>query len=186
VVDLTLVLFGHIWSDLRCFRLNFQMLFADLYGISIGVWFMFLLVNGGRPLYLFEYLVFSRSERTLRNNSQSIKYMVGSVLARIRVWNSLPILDFYNIIIIFCFSLGFFWIFINFFFYSHLSSSFIFLFFTSNLFSYLFVYFFFKFFTLCLLPFSPSLNNFLFYFFFKYLFFFLLIFLLCPYYFYYH
>jgi hypothetical protein len=31
--------------------------------------FMFSLVTGGRARYLYEYLVFSRSERTLRINS---------------------------------------------------------------------------------------------------------------------
>jgi hypothetical protein len=54
--------------------------------------FMFSLVNAGRPCYLYDYLMFSRSERTLRINSpkQSTEYMAGSVLARgIRVWNSL-------------------------------------------------------------------------------------------------
>jgi hypothetical protein len=56
--------------------------------------FMFSLVTGGRPRYLDDSVVFSRSERTLRINSpkQSTEYMAGSVLARgIRVWNSLPV-----------------------------------------------------------------------------------------------
>jgi hypothetical protein len=56
--------------------------------------FMFSLVTGGRPRYLYDSLVFSRSERTLEINSprQSTEYMAGSVLARgIRVWNSLPV-----------------------------------------------------------------------------------------------
>jgi hypothetical protein len=58
------------------------------------VCFMFSLVTGGRPHYLYVSLVFSRSERTLRINlpRQSTEYMAGSVLAReIRVWNSLPV-----------------------------------------------------------------------------------------------
>jgi hypothetical protein len=56
--------------------------------------YMFSLVNGGRPRYLCDSLMFSRSERILRINSprQSTEYMPGSVLARgIRVWNSLPV-----------------------------------------------------------------------------------------------
>jgi hypothetical protein len=56
--------------------------------------FMFSLVNGGRPRYLYDFLVFSRSERTLRINSprQSTEYIAGSVLARgIQVWNSLSV-----------------------------------------------------------------------------------------------
>jgi hypothetical protein len=46
--------------------------------------FMFLLVTRGRPLYLFESLVFFYSERTLRINSfrQITEYMIGSILAR--------------------------------------------------------------------------------------------------------
>jgi hypothetical protein len=48
-------------SLLRCFGLNFGMLFADLHGIPIGMLYVFLLVTGSRPLYLFESLVFSCS-----------------------------------------------------------------------------------------------------------------------------
>jgi hypothetical protein len=46
--------------------------------------FMFLLVTRGRPLYLFESLVFFYSERRLRINSprQITEYMVDSILAR--------------------------------------------------------------------------------------------------------
>jgi hypothetical protein len=57
--------------------------------------FMFSLVTGGRPCYLYDSLVFARSERTLRINSprKSTELMAGSVLARgIRVWNSFPVL----------------------------------------------------------------------------------------------
>jgi hypothetical protein len=56
--------------------------------------FMFSSVIGGRPRYLYDSLVFSRSKRKLRINSprQSTEYMAGSVLARgILVWNSLPV-----------------------------------------------------------------------------------------------
>jgi hypothetical protein len=56
--------------------------------------FMFSFVTGGRLLYLYDSLVFSFSERTLRINPpmQSAEYMAGSVLAReIRVWNSLRV-----------------------------------------------------------------------------------------------
>jgi hypothetical protein len=43
---------------------------------------MFSLMPGGGPLYLFEYLVFSRSERTLRINlPRQSEYMVDAVLA---------------------------------------------------------------------------------------------------------
>jgi hypothetical protein len=46
--------------------------------------FMFSLVTGGRHRHLYDSLVFSRSERTLRINSlrQSTEYMARSVLAR--------------------------------------------------------------------------------------------------------
>jgi hypothetical protein len=60
---------------------------------------MFSLVTGSRPRNLYNSLVFSRSERTLRINlpRQYTKYMAGSVLARgIRVWNSLPVLARYS------------------------------------------------------------------------------------------
>jgi hypothetical protein len=45
--------------------------------------FMFSLVTGSRPRYLYDSLVFSSCERTLRINSprQSTEYMAGSVLA---------------------------------------------------------------------------------------------------------
>jgi hypothetical protein len=61
--------------------------------ISIGI-FMFSLVIGGRPLYLFEPLVFSWSEKTLRiiSLNQFTEYMVGSVLARrFRIWRFLSV-----------------------------------------------------------------------------------------------
>jgi hypothetical protein len=47
-------------------------------------YFMFSLVIGGRPRYLYDSLVFSRSARTLRINSprQFTEYMAESVLAR--------------------------------------------------------------------------------------------------------
>jgi hypothetical protein len=56
--------------------------------------FIFSLLTGGRPRYLYDSSVFSRSERTLTINSprESTEYMAGSVLVRgIRVWNSLPV-----------------------------------------------------------------------------------------------
>jgi hypothetical protein len=55
---------------------------------------MFSLVTVGRPRYLYDSLLFLRSERTVRINSprQSTEYMAGSVLAReIRVWNLLAV-----------------------------------------------------------------------------------------------
>jgi hypothetical protein len=56
--------------------------------------FMLSLVTGGRPRYLYDSCVFSRSERTLGINlpRQSTEYMAESVLALgIQVWNSLPV-----------------------------------------------------------------------------------------------
>jgi hypothetical protein len=56
--------------------------------------FLFSLVTGGRPRHLYDSLVLSRFERTVKINSpwQSTEYMAGVVLAReIRVWNSLPV-----------------------------------------------------------------------------------------------
>jgi hypothetical protein len=51
--------------------------------------FMFSLVTGGRLRYLYDSLVFSRSER-INSPRQSTEYMAGSVLVRgIRVSNSL-------------------------------------------------------------------------------------------------
>jgi hypothetical protein len=55
---------------------------------------MFSLVTGSRPRYLYDSLVFSSCEKTLRINSprKFTEYMAGSVLAcGIRVWNSLPV-----------------------------------------------------------------------------------------------
>jgi hypothetical protein len=56
--------------------------------------FMLSLVCDGRPRYLYDSLVFSSCEKTLRINTarQSTEYMAGSVLARgIRGLNSLPV-----------------------------------------------------------------------------------------------
>jgi hypothetical protein len=83
-------LFDHI-SDVSDSMLGCSLLTYMIFRLAC---FMFQLVTGSRPLYLFKSLVFSRSERTIRINSprQSTDCIVDFALGRgIRVWNSLPV-----------------------------------------------------------------------------------------------
>jgi hypothetical protein len=85
-------LFDHIsdvYSILGCSLLTYME-----FRLACFMFFLVTGVTGGRPRNLYDSLVFSRSERTLRKKSptQSTEYMAGSVLARgIQAWNSLPV-----------------------------------------------------------------------------------------------
>jgi hypothetical protein len=73
-------LFDHI-SDVSDSILSCSLLTLTL---NFGWLVLFFLWTGGRPHYLYDSIVLSRSERQLRINSprQSTEYMAGSVLAR--------------------------------------------------------------------------------------------------------